>query len=239
VTIRALRVSDSGTVLDAAPIAVAPAGAFVAPRAVWTGSAFFVTWAEKSAFPFGSGPVRLWGTRVTTDAKADAVSLPMLAAGTGAGGLQASLTATGDRLTLAWVATHGSETCVDIAQVNENRVVVASPRQIRCSGDAAGNGIPVLDQAQILFNRGELVLVWRELMPDFSSVLRAARVDVDTPPYASISQRGWGAGLAPAADGAAIVYFAAFPPPEQATVGVFLRVLEQDKPRGRRRAAGR
>src|SRR5437763_1528296 len=173
VTIRATRVGDNGAVLDMLPIAVAPTGFFVAPRIVWTGSTFFAAWAEKGANPFLVAPVRLWGTRVTLEGRADAVSLPMIDGGTGTGGLAASLTTSGDRLMLAWVAQHGTQTCVDVAQVNDSRVVLEPPKQIRCSGDAAGDGVPVLDQAQLRWSRGELVLVWRELMPDFSSVLRA------------------------------------------------------------------
>jgi hypothetical protein len=236
VTIRATRLTDGGAVLDAPSISVAPTGFFVAPRIVWNGSAFFVAWVEKGANPFIVAPVRLWGTRVTAEGRADAVSLPMIDSGAGTGGLQASLTTSGDRMTLAWVAQHGPQTCVDIAQVNESRAVLASPRQIRCSGDAAGEGVPVLDQGQIRWSRGELVLVWRELMPDSSSVLRATRVDVDKPPYAVISQRGWGAGLATTSDGVTVAYFAAFPYPDEATVGVFTRVVEQDPKPARQRA---
>jgi hypothetical protein len=230
VTIRATRVSDGGAV-DAASVAVAPTGLFVAPRVVWTGSAFFVAWAERSAIPFFAAPVRLWGTRVTPQGKADAVTLPMIAAGAGAGGLQPSVTSSGERIAFAWVAQHGAQTCVDVA--TDGHV-----RQIRCSGDGAADGVPVLDQAQILWSRGEQVLVWRELRPDFSSVLLVARVDVDTPPYAVISKSGWGAGLTATSDGVAAVYFAAFPPPNEATVGVFTRVVEQEKTPVRRRAAG-
>lgn len=236
VTIRATRVGDNGAVLDA-PIAVAPEGFFVAPRIVWTGATFFVAWAEKGANPFLVAPVRLWGTRVTQEGHADAVSLPMIDSGAGTGGLAASLTTSSDRLMLAWVAQHGPQTCVDVAEINDSCVVLAPPRQIRCSGDAAGDGIPAFDQAQVRWSRGELVLVWRELMPDFSSVLRATRVGVDTLPHAAISQRGWAPGLATTSDGVAVVYFAAFPFPNEAMVGVFMRVIAQDPLPARRRAA--
>jgi hypothetical protein len=225
VTIRAVRVADSGAIIDALPISVAPEGFFVAPRVVWTGSTFFVAWAEKPANPFGASPVRLWGTRVN-GAKADPILVPLL--GSGTGGLAASLTANGDRITMAWVAQHGEQTCVDVADVG------GATKQIRCSGDAAGDGIPVLDQAQILANRGELAVVWRELMPDFSSVLHAARVGIDTPPFATLSESGWGAGLAATVDGVTAAYFAAFPPPDQVTVGVFTRAIEQAKTPRRR-----
>jgi len=230
VTIRATRLSDAGAVLDAPPITVAPDGFFLAPRAVWTGSTFFVAWAEKGTNPFFVAPVRLWGTRVSTDGHADAVSLPMLDSGTGTGGLAASITPSGDALALAWVAQHGPQTCVDVAKVNDHRVVLAPPRQIRCSGDAAGDGVPVLDQAQIRWSRGELLLAWRELTPNFTSVLRGTRVDIDSPPYTTISKNGWGSGLTTTNDGVAVVYFASFPFPDDADTGVFLRVMPQQAP---------
>ena len=226
VTIRATRLGDDGAVLDAPPIAVAPAGFFVAPRAVWTGSTFFVAWAEGAANPFFVAPVRLWGTRVSAEGRADPVLLPVIDSGAGTGGLAASLTAAGERLTLAWVAQHGTQTCVDVADL-----ATAACGQIRCSGDAAGDGIPVLDQAQARWSRGELVLVWREIMPNFASVLHATRVDIDSLPHATISQNGLAAGLTATADGVLIAYFAGFP------VGVFTRVIPQDPQPARRRAA--
>jgi hypothetical protein len=161
----------------------------------------------------------------------------MIDSGAGTSGLSASLTTSGDRLMLAWVAQHGPQTCVDEAEVNDSRVVLAPPKQIRCSGDAAGDGIPVFEQAQARWSRGELVLVWRELMPDFSSVLRATRVGGDTLPHAVISQRGSAPGLATTPDGVAVAYFSAFPFPNEATVGVFMRVIAQDPLPARRRAA--
>lgn len=230
VTVRALRVSDAGAVVDAAPIAVAPGGLFAAPRVVWTGSAFFVVWSERSANPFLVAPVRLWGTRVTADGKADAVALPMIADG-GLAGERASVTANGERIALAWVAEHGTRTCVDVAQVNESRVVLAPPSQLRCSDDA---GVPVLDEAQVRWNRGEYVLVWRELRSDFSSVLRVATLDGQ---IQLLAERARGAALASDANGVAAAYFAAFPPPNEVTLGVFVRVIEQDQPPARRRAA--
>ena len=220
VTIRATRVSNNGGVLDSPPIAVAPNGFFVSPRSVWTGSAFFVSWAEKGSSPILVVPVRVWGTRVSAEGVVDPVALPMISSGTR--GLVASLTTSGDRMTLAWVAEHGAQTCVDVAQVNDSHALLAPPRQFRCSSAAAGDGVPVLDQAQVLWSRGELVLLWRELLPDFSSVLRAARVDVDTPPYATVSNDGFGAGLAMTSDGVAAVYFSGFP------VNVFMRIIQQD-----------
>jgi hypothetical protein len=105
-----------------------------------------------------------------------------------------------------------------------------APTSFRCSGDAAGDGVPVLDQAQILWSRGELLLEWRELMPDFSSMLRVARVGVDTPPYATISSDGSGAGLTAVENGSAAVYFSGFP------ANVFMRVVQQDSKPARTRA---
>jgi hypothetical protein len=227
VTIRATRLADNGAVLDAPSIAVALPGFFVAPRAVWTGSAFFVSWAEGAPNPFLVAPVRLWGTRVSAEGRADPVLLPLIDSGAGTGGLAASLTAAGERLTLAWVAQHGTQTCVDVADLSDRRV-----REVRCSGDAAGDGIPVFDQAQARWSRGELVLVWREIMPDFSSVLRATRVDVDTLPHATISKNGLAPGLTTTADGVVVAYFAGFP------VGVYTRVVLQDPQPARRRAVG-
>ena len=214
VTIRATRLSDAGSVLDSPPVAVAPNGFFVAPHAAWTGSVFFVAWAEKGSSPILAAPVRLWGTRVSAEGHADPVAVPML--GSGTRGLAASLTTSGDRITLAWVAEHGTQTCVDVADVG------GAPKQFRCSGDAAGDGVPVLDQAQILWSRGELVLLWRELMPDFSSALRVARVSLDTPPYATVSANGSGAGLTATSSGVAAVYFSGFP------ASIFMRVIQQD-----------
>jgi hypothetical protein len=224
VTIRATRVTEGGGVIDAPPLTVAPNGFFVAPRATWTGSTFFVAWAEKASSPILVAPVRLWGTRVSADGGVDPVSVPIL--GSGARGAAASLTTSGDRITMAWVAEHGVQTCVDVADVG------GAVTQFRCSGDAAGDGVPVLDQAQILWSRGELVLVWRELMPDFSSVLHAARVGVDKPPFATVSSDAFGAALAMTSDGVAAVYFSGFP------VNVFSRTIQQDAAPGRRRAAG-
>src|SRR5205085_3698487 len=212
--IRAVRLGANDSVLDSPPIKVAPDGFFVAPRAVWTGSTFFVAWAERGSSPILVAPVRLWGTRVSEWGVADPVAAPMVGGGTR--GLAASLTTSGDRITLAWVAEHGTQTCVDVADVG------GTTRQFRCSGDAGGNGIPVLDQAQILWSRGELMLLWREVMPDFSSVLRAARVGVDLPPYDVVSKDGFGASLTAATNGVAAVYFSGFP------VNVFMRVIQQD-----------
>jgi hypothetical protein len=222
VNIKAERLTDSGAVIDATPIAVAPNGLFVAPRAVWTGSTFFVAWAERGLSPIVAAPVRLWGTRVSAGGVADPVAVPML--GSGTRGQAASLTATGDRVTLAWVAAEGAQTCVEVADIG------GAPRQFRCSGDGNGDGVPVVDQAQVLWSRGDLVLVWRELMPDFSSQLRIARVGVDTPPYATLTDDGFGAALAETSDGVGAVYFSGFP------VNVFLRVMAQDAKPARTRA---
>jgi len=222
VNVKAVRLTGSGGVIDATPIAVAPNGFFVAPRAVWTGATFFVAWAEKGSSPILPAPVRLWGTRVSVDGFADPVTQPMM--GSGTRGLAASLTATADRITLACVAVEGTQTCVEVGDVR------GTPQKFRCSGDAAGDGVPMLDQAQVLWSRGDLVLVWREVMPDFSSQLRIAPVGQDTPPYATLTTDGSGAALAETSDGVAAVYFSGFP------VNVFLRVMAQDPKPARTRA---
>jgi len=241
VTVRATRVSDAGAVVDAPSLGVGLTGVFVSPRIVWTGSTFFLAWAEDRTNPLSPKPTRFWGTRVSAGGRVDAVSVPMIEANAGQRGLQPSLTTSGDRITIAWVAEHGAQTCVDVAQVNEVRKVLVPPKQLRCSDD---DGAPVLDEAEIRWSRGELLLVWRELRNDFSSVLRVARLDEaavpkDLPPYVLLAPRALGPGLTPASDGVAAVYFATFPPPDEATAGVFMRVVEQDTVPARRRAVGR
>lgn len=243
VTVRATRVSDAGKVVDAPPLGVGLTGVFVSPRILWTGSTFFVAWAEDRINPLSPKPTRIWGTRVSAGGKVDAISLPMIEAGAGLRGLQPSLTTNGVRITIAWVAEHGAQTCVDVAQVNDARNVLVPPKQLRCSGE---DGAPVLDEAEIRWSRGELVLVWRELRSDFSSVLRAARLDekavlVDSsfdllsrPNAASL-----GPGLASSSAGVVAAYFSTLPPPEETAAGVWLRVLEQGPGPARRRAVGR
>ena len=79
-----------------------------------------------------------------------------------------------------------------------------------------------------------------ELRSDFSSMLRVARLDRDVAPFAFLSRAGaaaWGPRLATSADGVVTAYFATLPPPESAGVGVYTRVVEQDKLAPRRRAA--
>ncbi len=246
VTVHAIKVSDAGAVAGA-PHDASLSGLFAAPRVVWSGTAFFAVWSEDHSNSLLPQPTHIWGTRVLADGSFDPAIVPMIDAGAGARGMQASLTRWGDRFTVAWVAEHGAQTCVDVAQVSETRALLVPPRHIRCSGDASGDGVPVLDHAEVLANRNELMLVWRELLSDFSSVLRVTRLDEtanpkDLPPYALLtrsSSAAWAPGLAPSAAGATAAYFAALPPPEEATVGVFTRVIEQDKPPPRRRAVGR
>lgn len=242
VTVRATRVNDAGTALDAPPLSVGLTGVFVAPRIVWNGSTFFLAWAEDRINPLSPKPTRFWGTRVSAGGKVDAVSLPMIEAGAGLSGLQPSVTTNGDRITIAWVAEHGAQTCVDVAQVNDARKVLVAPKQLRCSGD---DGTPALDEAEIRWSRRELILVWRELRSDFSSVLRVARLDeratlVD-PSFDLLSRAGaasLGPGLASTSAGVAAAYFSTLPPPEETTAGVWMRVVEQD-PSARRRVVGR
>jgi hypothetical protein len=241
VTVRAMRVSDAGAAVDTPSLGVGVTGLFVAPRIVWTGSAFFLAWAEDRINPLSPKPTRFWGTRVSSGGRVDAVSQPMIEANAGLRGLQPSLATSGDRITFAWVAEHGTQTCVDVAQVNEARNILVPPTQLRCSGD---DGSPVLDETEIRWSRGELVLVWRELRSDSSSTLGAMRLDEravpkDAAPYAPLASRAWGTGAGTASDGVAAVYFATFTPPDEATVGVFMRVIEQDKVPARRRATGR
>ena len=253
VTTRALRVNDAAQVIDAAPIGAGLSGNFLSPRIVWTGSTFFLAWSEMRSSNPGLNPpaTRIWGTRVSLQGVVDSVALPMIEAGAGLWGMQLSLTASGSRLTVAWVGDHGTAqnpvTCVDVAQVTDRRAQLVAPKRIRCSGDASGAGTPVLDETEIRWSRGEHVLVWRELMPDFSSVLRVARLDEnvvpkDEPPYALLSRRkssAWAPGLAITADGVSAVYYSAFDVPNEATVGVFLRTVLQSAVPPRRRAVGR
>ena len=224
VTIRALRVNDSGTVLGT-PIAVNLEGLFVAPRIVWTGTNFFLAFAEDRTNPLAPKPTRFWGTRVPPQGTMEPMSLPLIEAGAGMRGLQPSIAANGERITFAWVAEHGAQTCVDVAEPG------TAPRSVRCSGDDAS---PVLDEAEVRYSRGELLLVWRELKRDFSSVLYALRLGDETPTL--LAQRAWGVGLTATAEGVGVAYFAASPPPDAASVGAFLRVVEQKVPAGRRRA---
>jgi hypothetical protein len=243
VTVRAARVSDAGTVLDAPPLGVGLTGVFVAPRIVWSGSTFFLAWAEDRTNPLSPKPTRFWGTRVSAGGRVDAVSLPLIEAGAGLRGLQPSLTTNGERITIAWVAEHGALTCVDVAQVNDARRVLVQPKQVRCS---AGDGTPVLDEAEIRWSRGELVLVWRELRADFSSVLRVARLDDNAvlvdPSFDLLSRpaaSSLGPGLASTSAGVVAAYFSTLPPPEETVAGVWLRVVAQDPVAGRRRVTGR
>ena len=240
VTIRALRVSDAGTVLDAARD-VGLTGPFVSPRVVWTGSRFFLAWAEDRTNPLSPKPTRFWGARVSAEGQIEAAFQPLIEAGAGLRGLQPSMTTSGDRITFAWVAEHGALTCVDVAQVSEAGALLVPPRPLRCSDDTF---VPALDEAEVRWSRGELVLVWRELKPDFTSALRVMRLDPaatpkETAPFAVLAERAWGQGLTADANGVAAVYFAAFAPPQQATVGVFASVIEQEKTAGRRRAVRR
>src|SRR5204862_6746322 len=139
--------------------------------------------------------------------------------------VQPSITAQANRITIAWTAQHGARLCVDVAQVTDSRAILLPPTQIHCSDQ---DGAPVIDEAEVLWSRGELVLVWRELLSDFSSVLRVARLDdtanpKDPPPHALLTRRGssaWAPGLAATAEGAAATYFGALPPPEVAAGGV-------------------
>jgi hypothetical protein len=242
VTVRAARLNDAATVLDVPPLTVGLSGPFVSPRILWTGSAFFLAWAEDRINPLSPRPTRLWGTRVSAGGKVDAISLPMIEAGAGLRGLRPSLTTNGDRITIAWVAEHGSQTCVDVAQVNESRNVLVAPTQLRCSGD---DGAPVLDEAEIRWSHRELVLVWRELRSDFSSVLFVARLDeravlVD-PIFTLLSRLGaasLGPGLTAGSAGVVAAYFSTLPAPEKTVIGVWQRVLAQDPIATRRRAAG-
>lgn len=242
VTVRATRVSDAGKVVDTPSLSVGLTGPFVSPRILWTGSTFFLAWAEDRTNPLSPKTTRLWGTRVSAGGKIDAVSLPMIEAGAGLRGLQPSLTTNGERITIVWVAEHGAQTCVDVAQVNEARNVLVPPKQVRCSDDSAS---PVLDEAEIRWSRGELILVWRELRNDTSSILRAARLDekADVDPSFGLLSRAnaasFGPGLASVSAGVAAAYFSTLPPPEETATGVWLRVIEQDPAPGRRRAAGR
>lgn len=243
VTVRATRVSDAGKAVDSPSLSAGVTGLFVSPRIVWTGSTFFLAWAEDRTNPLSSMPTRFWGTRVSAGGKIDAVALPMIEAGAGLRGLQPSLTISGARITIAWVAEHGTQTCVDVAQVNDARNVLVPPKQVRCSDDS---GAPVLDEAEIRWSRGEHILVWRELRNNFTSILRAARLDekaelVD-PSFDLLSRSNaasFGLGLAPVSGGVAAAYFSTLPPPEETATGVWLRVIEQDPAPGRRRAAGR
>lgn len=243
VTVRATRVSDAGKVIDTPSLSVGLTGVFVAPRILWTGTTFFLAWAEDRTNPLSPKTTRLWGTRVSAGGKVDAVSLPMIEAGAGLRGLQPSLTTNGDRITIAWVAEHGAQTCVDVAQVNDARNVLVPPKQVRCSGD---DNTPVLDEVEIRWSRGELILVWRELRNDASSVLRLARLDekavLADPSFVLLSRGGafsLGPGLASTSAGVVAAYFSTLPPPEETAAGVWLRVVEQDPVPGRRRAAGR
>jgi len=224
VTIRTLRVGDAGTALETQPRAVNLSGIFVAPRIAWTGSAFFLGWAEDRINPLSPKTTRIWGTRVSASA-IDPVSLPLIEAGAGLRGLQPSMTAENERITFAWVAEHGAQTCVDVARVG------TLPKSVRCSDDRS---TPVLDEAEIRYSRGELLLVWRELTRDFASELYTMRLDDDIPTL--LAERAWGVGLTTTSAGLGVAYFAAFAPPNEASVGTFMRVIEQDAPPTRRRA---
>jgi hypothetical protein len=227
VTVRTLRVSDDGGAIGA-PAAVNLNGVFAGPRIVWTGTSFFLAWAEDRANPLSPKPTRIWGTRVAATGAIEPVSLPLIEAGAGMQGLQPSVAAENERLTFAWVAEHGAQTCVDVAQPG------ATVRSVRCSDDDA---VPVLDAAEVHYSRGELVLVWRELKRDFTSALYAMSLDDATPVL--LAQRAWGAGVARTDAGVAVAYFATFPPPNEGSVAVFVRTIEQDEPPARRRAVRR
>lgn len=217
VTIRAMPVDEAGAALG--PVRAANVEApFVAPRIVWTGTAFFVGWAEDRGSPLSPRPTRFWGTRVSPSGTIEPTLTPLIESGAGLRGLQPSVTANGEQITFAWVAEHGAQTCVDVATPN------AAPRSVRCS-DA--DDAPVLDEAEIRFSRGELVLVWRELRrTDFSSRLYAIRLDRGDAP-ALVAERAWGIGLTSTPAGVGIGYFAASPPPNEVNVGVYLREIEQ------------
>ena len=236
VTIRTIRVGDAGAVLDAARD-VGLTGAFVSPRIAWTGSAFFLAWAEDRLNPLTPKATRFWGTRVSAQGQIEPTFQPLVDAGAGLRGLQPSMTASGNRITFAWVAEHGALTCVDVAQVSDARALLVAPRQLRCSDDTF---TPVLDEAEVRSSRGELVLVWRELKSDGASLLRAMHLDEQLGGGQTIlsvlAERAWAPGLTSDPNGVAAAYFAAFAPPNEATVGVFVQVIEQAKAPARRRA---
>jgi hypothetical protein len=152
--IRAVRIAESGAVLDATKRTIITFGdrdIYETPAVALTGAGLFAGWFEISP-----PSITLFGARLKKDATSDGSPRTLQLSGSAVSRL--AVASDGDRVTYAW----GEEKCLLVAQFTAGGELLTAPRAIDC-------GTP--HSVQIAWSGSEYVVVWS------AGNVRAMRVD--------------------------------------------------------------
>jgi hypothetical protein len=227
-----VRISQGGTVLDDAPLVIAPPNpnfhAVATPRVVWTGKNYVVAWIDVQSCgclisPAPPPRVRVFATRVDRDGRPlDAQPLAL----TDQTSIVSSLAVTtnGDGAALVWTGA-----CVTAAALRADGTPAGAPRALTCRTTPPGF-VNSFDDAAVTWSGSEYVAVWSD---PAGRAIHAERLDEMLAPIDDfdVSPAGFAASqpdVAATANGVAIGYVRFAPEPQfGGAPRIFIRLLER------------
>jgi len=240
--VHGVRISQSGTVLDATPLVIAPRNDHDAARArvVWNGKNYVVAWLDVLSCRCGISPapppqVRVFATRLDRDGRPLDAQPAVLSDQTSVI-TSLALATNGDGAALEWTGAG----CVTAAALRADGTPAGEPRALACRTPQPANDENWFTDAGVAWSGSEYIAVWHDPV---AQVIHAARLDETLAPIDDfdVSPAGLGASqpdIAATASGVAIAYVR-FAPEAQfgGAPRIFVRLLERLRTLPRHRAA--
>jgi len=235
--LQGMRVSESGALLDAAPIAVSNigphSGAPISPRVVWDGTQYVVGWIDSMFLNVLISPVPplpdfIRFTRVTSAGTVlDPASVAVWNLGDAEG---LSLAANADGVTAMWAGypdTAFKQICLWAVQLRRDGTVRTPARELFCN---AATSPTTIENVDVAWSGSEFVAVWHDAVASDIKAQRfgASLLPLDPQPF-EVSPSGARAmqpSIASSPAGTAIAYVRVANEPQFAGVPrVFVRTL--------------